>query len=56
MLYDEKLAADPPSRVTWEIEPHDGGICKLTVIHDNFKVRPRLSGSGRRLELCAQWT
>jgi uncharacterized protein YndB with AHSA1/START domain len=36
MLYDPKLAADAPSRVTWEIEPVDGGACKLTVTHDGF--------------------
>jgi uncharacterized protein YndB with AHSA1/START domain/DNA-binding transcriptional ArsR family regulator len=26
---------DPPSRVTWEIEPR-GNTCRLTVVHDNF--------------------
>ena len=26
---------DPPSRVTWEIEPM-GEMCKLTLVHDNF--------------------
>jgi uncharacterized protein YndB with AHSA1/START domain/DNA-binding transcriptional ArsR family regulator len=29
------LAADPPSRVTWEIEPL-GETCKLTLVHDDF--------------------
>ena len=35
-LWDADTAADAPSRVTWEIEPQDGGICKLTVVHDEF--------------------
>jgi uncharacterized protein YndB with AHSA1/START domain len=26
---------DPPSRVTWEIEPL-GEACKLTLVHDDF--------------------
>jgi uncharacterized protein YndB with AHSA1/START domain/DNA-binding transcriptional ArsR family regulator len=29
------LRDDPPSRVTWEIEPL-GDICKLTLVHDQF--------------------
>jgi uncharacterized protein YndB with AHSA1/START domain/DNA-binding transcriptional ArsR family regulator len=33
MLYDPDLAADAPSRVTWEIEPV-GETSKLTVIHE----------------------
>jgi len=35
MRYNPTLAADPPSRQTWEIEPQ-GEVCKLTVIHDDF--------------------
>jgi uncharacterized protein YndB with AHSA1/START domain/DNA-binding transcriptional ArsR family regulator len=30
------LRDDPPSRVTWEIEPVMGDTCKLTVVHDDF--------------------
>ena len=26
---------DPPSRVSWEIEPQ-GAVCKLTIVHDGF--------------------
>jgi uncharacterized protein YndB with AHSA1/START domain/DNA-binding transcriptional ArsR family regulator len=37
-LYDPRLAADAPSRVTWEIEPTEGGVCKLTVVHDGFET------------------
>ncbi|SRR5712691_1373350 len=36
-LYDPELAADAPSRVSWEIEPMDGGVCKLSVVHDEFE-------------------
>ena len=40
-LYDPELAAEPPSRVTWEIEPQPGGICRLTVVHDELENSPR---------------
>jgi uncharacterized protein YndB with AHSA1/START domain/DNA-binding transcriptional ArsR family regulator len=30
-----QLRDDPPSRVTWEIEPR-GEMCKLTLVHDGF--------------------
>lgn len=36
-LYDKELAAEAESRVTWEIEPQDGGYSKLTVIHDRLE-------------------
>jgi len=36
MLYNRELAADAPSRMTWEIEPLEGGVSKLTAIHDQF--------------------
>jgi uncharacterized protein YndB with AHSA1/START domain/DNA-binding transcriptional ArsR family regulator len=32
---DPRLRNDPPSRVTWKIEPR-GDICKLTLVHDDF--------------------
>lgn len=37
MLYDPALKADPPSRVTWELEAVADGLTKLTVIHDGFE-------------------
>lgn len=40
-LYDPELAAEPPSRVTWEIEAMPGGISKLTVVHDRLEGSPR---------------
>ena len=33
--HQPQFAEDPPSRVTWEIEPVDG-MCRLTLIHDDF--------------------
>ncbi len=35
--WDEEVATEPPSRLTWEIEPAGEGVCKLTVIHDGFE-------------------
>jgi uncharacterized protein YndB with AHSA1/START domain/DNA-binding transcriptional ArsR family regulator len=35
-----ELRDDPPSRVTWEIEPV-GDSCKLTVVHDDFPGETR---------------
>jgi uncharacterized protein YndB with AHSA1/START domain len=43
--YDADLAAEEPSRVTWEIEPQDGGITKLTVVHDQLKGAPKTAES-----------
>jgi uncharacterized protein YndB with AHSA1/START domain/DNA-binding transcriptional ArsR family regulator len=40
-LYDPELAAEPPSRVTWEIEPQPGGMTKLTVVHDELEHAPK---------------
>jgi uncharacterized protein YndB with AHSA1/START domain/DNA-binding transcriptional ArsR family regulator len=34
--WDEGVAADPPSRMTWEIEPAGPGVCKVTIVHDRF--------------------
>jgi uncharacterized protein YndB with AHSA1/START domain len=49
-LYDPELAAEQESRVTWEIEPHDGGFCMLTVVHDQLEGAPKtaesVSGAG----------
>jgi uncharacterized protein YndB with AHSA1/START domain len=40
-LYDEELANEPFSQVTWEIEPQDGGYTKLTVVHDRLEASPK---------------
>lgn len=39
-LYDDALAMERPSRVTWEIEPLPGGVCRLTVTHDQLEGAP----------------
>ena len=44
-LYDPELAAEPASRVTWEIEPQDGGVCKLTIVHDRLEASPKTASS-----------
>ena len=44
-LYDPDMAAEGPSRVTWEIEPQDGGYCKLTLTHDRLDRAPKTAGS-----------
>ena len=39
--YDPELAAEDPSRVTWEIEPQEGGVTLLTVVHDQLEGAPK---------------
>ena len=34
--WDDEVTADPPSRITWEIEAAGDGLSKLTVVHDGF--------------------
>jgi uncharacterized protein YndB with AHSA1/START domain len=40
-LWDPDLAGEPPSRVTWEIEPQESGVTKLTVVHDQLEASPK---------------
>lgn len=48
--YDPEMAAEEPSRVTWEIEPQDGGYSLLTLVHDRLERAPKtaagVSGTG----------
>ena len=44
-LYDEGLAAEEPSRVTWEIDEQAGGFSKLTVVHDRLESAPKTAES-----------
>jgi uncharacterized protein YndB with AHSA1/START domain len=44
-LYDEDTAAEPFSRVTWELEPSEGGVTKLTVVHDELEQAPKTAAS-----------
>lgn len=46
-LYDPEMAAEPESRVTWEIEGQPGGISRLTVIHDHLEGSPKTAASVR---------
>jgi uncharacterized protein YndB with AHSA1/START domain len=40
-LYDPETAKEPPSRVSWEIEPAGEGIVQLTVVHDGLEAAPK---------------
>jgi uncharacterized protein YndB with AHSA1/START domain len=48
--YDPELAAEEPSRVTWEIERQEGDYSLLTVTHDRLEASPKtaenVSGTG----------
>jgi uncharacterized protein YndB with AHSA1/START domain len=44
-LYDEETAAEPHSRVTWELEPAGEGITKLTVVHDQLEASPKTAAN-----------
>ena len=43
--YDPELANEATSRVTWEIEPQDGGLTKLTLVHDQLEGAPKTAES-----------
>jgi uncharacterized protein YndB with AHSA1/START domain len=43
--YDPDLAAEEPSRVTWEIEPQEDGVSLLTVVHDQLEGAPKTAAS-----------
>ncbi len=44
-LYDPETAAEDDSRVTWEIEPRDGGASLLRVVHDQLEGAPKTAAS-----------
>ena len=44
-LYDPETASEPFSRVTWEIEAQEGGVTKLTVVHDQLEAAPKTAAS-----------
>jgi uncharacterized protein YndB with AHSA1/START domain len=46
-LYDPIMAAEPESRVTWEIEAQEGGFSKLTLIHDQLEGSPKTAANVR---------
>jgi uncharacterized protein YndB with AHSA1/START domain/DNA-binding transcriptional ArsR family regulator len=37
--WDEHVAPDPPTTITWEIESAGDQLCKLTVVHEGFASR-----------------
>ena len=39
--YDPEMAAEEPSRVTWELEAQGEGTTKLTVVHDGLEAAPK---------------
>jgi uncharacterized protein YndB with AHSA1/START domain len=39
-LWDREAVDEPASRVTWRVEPHADGVCKLTVVHDQLEDSP----------------
>jgi uncharacterized protein YndB with AHSA1/START domain len=43
--YSPELAEEDASRVTWEIEPQDGGYSMLTVVHDQLEGAPKTAAS-----------
>jgi uncharacterized protein YndB with AHSA1/START domain len=43
--YSEELAVEEPSRVTWEIEPQEGDLSLLTVVHDKLEAAPKTAAS-----------
>jgi uncharacterized protein YndB with AHSA1/START domain len=44
-LYDTETAAEPDSRVTWEIAAQDDGSTLLTVVHDRLDESPKTAES-----------
>jgi uncharacterized protein YndB with AHSA1/START domain/DNA-binding transcriptional ArsR family regulator len=46
-LYDPELAAEPESRVSWEVAPLEGGFTSLTVTHDRLDRSPKTAASVR---------
>jgi uncharacterized protein YndB with AHSA1/START domain len=44
-LFDDELAPEGESRVTWEIEPNDDGTCLVTVVHDRLENAPKTAAS-----------
>ncbi|HVA60215.1 MAG TPA: SRPBCC family protein [Mycobacteriales bacterium] len=44
-LYDADMAAEPASRVTWELEAADVDTTKLTLVHDRLDDSPKTAAS-----------
>jgi uncharacterized protein YndB with AHSA1/START domain len=46
-LYDDELAGEPESRVTWEVEEAGDGMTRLTLIHDRLEESPKTAANVR---------
>jgi uncharacterized protein YndB with AHSA1/START domain len=44
-LWEPEQAVEESSRVTWEITPQDGGVTKLSVVHDQLEGAPKTAES-----------
>jgi uncharacterized protein YndB with AHSA1/START domain len=44
-MYDPDVVEEGESRVTWEIEEDDNGVCLLTVTHDKLEGAPKTAAS-----------
>ena len=44
-LWDEELVSEAASRVTWEIDPQEGGFSKVTVVHDQLEGAPKTAAT-----------
>jgi uncharacterized protein YndB with AHSA1/START domain len=40
-MFDPAMAAEPESRVIWQIDPQEGGYSLLTLTHDQLEASPR---------------
>jgi uncharacterized protein YndB with AHSA1/START domain/DNA-binding transcriptional ArsR family regulator len=49
-VWDEGMAAEAPSRVTWEIEETEPGICRVTLRHDGL-----VAGSSTLEQVSGGW-
>ena len=43
--YDDELAAEEPSRVTWTIDPQEDGTTLLSVVHDRLEGAPKTAAN-----------
>ena len=49
-VWDPEIAADAPTRVTWEIEDAMPGVCKVTLVHTGL-----LAGSSTLQQVSGGW-
>jgi uncharacterized protein YndB with AHSA1/START domain len=49
-MYNPEMAAEERSRITWEIDPREDGVCLVTLVHDQLEHSPltarSVSGEG----------